>query len=108
MEGVIVRLTYTAHGNYVRTGRRKEKEKIPCKENHTFHNMEGRKGSPTMGSLSTWDLRTEQTITLVALLLSLISSIKLKVKVGRTEKEHMHFEVNWCDLEGIKEVGIIP
>ena len=67
MEGVIVRLTYSACGSYVGTGRRKEKEKNPCKENHTFYNTEGRKGSPTMGSLFTWEVRTKQTITLLAL-----------------------------------------
>ena len=62
VEGVIVRLTYSARGSYVGTGRRKEKEKTPCKKNHTFYNIEGRKGSPTMGSFFTWEVRTKQTL----------------------------------------------
>lgn len=66
VEGVIVRLIYTAWGSYAGTGRKKEKEKTPCKENHTFYNMEGRQGSPTVGSLFTWEVRTKQTITLLA------------------------------------------
>ena len=49
MEGVIVRLTYTAHGRYLRTGRRKEKEKIPCKENHAFHNTREEREVPPWG-----------------------------------------------------------
>lgn len=64
----------------------RKKEKTPCKENHTFYNMEGRKEVPPWDHSLPGKLEQSKPSPGWLGLLSLISYIKLKVKVGENRE----------------------